>query len=371
MVGAGLTGITIARLAADAGYHVLVLERRAAVGGNIRDALHPSGIRYGLYGPHYFRTSSRRIWDFVNRFAVFRQFAAEVKTMVAGHLEDWPITADYLDRSFGPHWLQLVPIYHRADIGNFEDACLAELPRRAYDDFVRDYTAKQWGSDPRDLEPGLAGRFEIRAKRPDGSTDRRLKRSTWQGVPADGYAALAEAMLADTGPGRVEVHCSIDYLRHHKRVPAGPLTVFTGAIDEFFGFQFGRLRYRAQQREHSWLAEPTIYPTVQTNIPNAAVPWIRVIEWRHMLPEQGDGTLLTNEYPYSPSDADAYEYPFPSAADRALYQRYRKRAAAFPGLIFAGRLGEYRYLDMDQAIARAMKRFTVKIQPRLEGRPSE
>src|SRR5262249_3100981 len=144
-----------------------------------------------------------------------------------------------------------------------------------------------------------------------------------------------------------------------------PVTVFTGPIDEFFWFEFGRLRYRAQQREHSWMSGPLVYPTVQTNIPNPAVPWVRVIEWRHMMPEIDDGTLITNEYPYSPSDPDAYEHPFPRAADRALYQRYRQRADAMPGVIFAGRLGEYRYFDMDQAIARAMTLFQREVAPKL------
>jgi UDP-galactopyranose mutase len=357
VVGAGLTGATMARLAADAGYRVLVLERREAVGGNVRDALHPSGIRYGLYGPHYFRTSSPRIWEFVNRFATFRPFAAAVKTMVAGHLEDWPITTEYLERRFGPRWQQLVPIYRSTEItSSFEIACRAAMPQRAYDDFVRDYTAKQWGIDPQALDAGLAGRFEVRE-----GPDRRLKQSRWQGVPVDGYAALVERMLDG-----IAVHCGVDHLRHREFFGPRPLTVFTGAIDEFFWFEFGRLRYRAQQREHSWMRGPLVYPTVQTNIPNPAVPWVRVIEWRHMMPEIGEGTLMTNEYPYSPSDPDGYEYPFPSAGDRAVYQRYRKRADAMPGVIFAGRLGEYRYLDMDQAIARAMSLFARKVQPRLK-----
>lgn len=361
VVGSGLTGATIARLAADAGYRVVVIERRAAVGGNVRDAVHESDIRYGLYGPHYFRTSSPKIWEFVNRFATFRPFAAEVKAMVAGRLEDWPITEAYLERLCGPRWRQLLPIYQRRDIRNFEAACLAAMPRAMYACFVQAYTAKQWGIDPRELEPGLAGRFEIRC-----GADRRLKTSTWQGVPVDGYAALVERMLADPSPGGIEVHCGVDWLRRNSRVASSPMTVFTGPIDEFFWFDLGRLRYRAQRREHSWLkADRLLYPTVQTNLPNPEVPWVRVIEWRHMMPEIGTGTLLTNEYPYSPSDPDAYEYPFPAAADRALYERYRKRASAMPDVIFAGRLGEFKYLDMDQAIARAMKWFAVKIAPRL------
>lgn len=367
-----MTGATIARLATDAGYRVLVLERRAEIGGNIRDAVHASGIRYGLYGPHYFRTSSAKIWAFVNRFATFRPFAAEVKTAVAGKLEDWPVTSEYLCRQFGPRWQMLVPIYQKTAIKTFEDACLAEMPVEVYKRFIRGYTAKQWGIDPSDLNPALAGRFAVRE-----GQDRRLKTSIYQGIPSDGYAAFADRLLQG-----IETRCNVDYLSDQADFGSRlTLTVFTGPIDEFFGFDMGRLRYRAQQRELVWYGfnleslryraqrRPfPMFPTVQTNYPDLIEPAIRAIEWRHMAPDTGNGTLITREYPYTPDDADAYEYPFPAADDHALYAQYRERAETISGVIFAGRLGRYKYYDMDMAIAAATKGWHREISPRLEQR---
>lgn len=348
VVGAGLTGATIARLAIDAGYNVTVIERRSVVGGNVADTVHPSGIRYGLYGPHYFRTDSQKIWDFVCRFSKFRPFAAEVRTLIDGKLEAWPITREYLDRND----LRMPESREQGSPATFEDACLAKMPSIVYERFVRGYTEKQWGVTCTQLDASLAGRFDVRE---DG--DRRLKTSEWQGVPEQGYSALVATMLKN-----IEVWCSADYKIIGE---IAPLTVFTGPIDEFFNFDIGHLRYRAQHRVVDWYRdEGFVYPTVSTNLPQH-LSAIRVIEWRHIMPEVGLGCLLTWEHPYNPIDSDAYEYPFPSAIDRTLYSRYAKRAMLTPEIIFAGRLGEYRYLDMDQAIGRAMMRFERDIAPRL------
>jgi UDP-galactopyranose mutase len=355
VVGSGLTGATIARLATDAGHRVLVLERRHEIGGNIRDAVHASGIRYGLYGPHYFRTSSDKIWAFVNRFATFRPFSAEVKTVVAGRFEDWPVTTEYLCREFGPRWQMMVPIYQHAAIKTFEDACLAAMPAEVYKRFIRGYTAKQWGIDPDELDAGLAGRFAVRE-----GQDRRLKQSVHQGVPTDGYAAFAERLLEG-----IETHCGVDYLRHTGDFRA-PLTIFTGPIDEFFDFYLGPLGYRAQQRELIWYPKPfPTFPSIQTNYPDLAEPAIRAIEWRHMNPLGGYGTLITREYPYTPEDPDAFEYPCPTMADRAIYSKYRERAECEPNVILAGRLGRFKYYDMDQAIGAAMQCWQREIRPHL------
>jgi UDP-galactopyranose mutase len=353
VVGSGLTGATIARLATDAGHRVLVLERRSEIGGNIRDAVHASGIRYGLYGPHYFRTSSDKIWAFVNRFATFRPFSAEVKTVVAGRFEDWPVTTEYLCRELGLRWQMMVPIYQHVAIKTFEDACRAAMPADVYKRFIRGYTAKQWGVDPTDLDAGLAGRFEVRE-----GQDRRLKQSTHQGIPSAGYSAFVSRLLEG-----IEIRCGIHYM---SGLSPASLTVFTGPIDEYFGFDLGRLGYRAQQRELIWQPHPfPMHPTVQTNFPDLAEPAIRAIEWRHMAPLIGNGTLITREYPYTPENPDDFEYPLPTAENRALYSKYRDRTAHEPRVIFAGRLGTFRYYDMDQAIGAAMKCWSREIEPRL------
>jgi UDP-galactopyranose mutase len=357
IVGSGLTGATIARLARDAGHSVTVVERRAEIGGNVRDERHSSGIVLHPFGPHYFRTSSDRIWRFVTRFASFRPFAAEVKTMVGGELEDWPVTLDYLQRNCRTSWSADLKAAPR----NFEEACLAMMPRFVYERFVRGYTEKQWGVPAASLDATLAGRIEVRRTR-----DRRLKTSTHQGLPSDGYSAFMGALLDG-----IEVRRGTDYLLHRGELCGRRLTVFTGPIDEFFGFELGRLQYRAQHREHLWHYDIDYKnKAVQTNFPDPADgDFIREIEWKRMMdPEVAratKGTLVTREYPMTPTDPDHFEYPFPSAGNQRLYESYAERARAVPDLLICGRLGEYRYYDMDQAIARAMVLFERRVLPRL------
>jgi len=346
IVGSGLTGATIARLLHDHGYSVRVLERRAHLGGNVHDYRHESGIWVHSYGPHYFRTASERIWEFVNRFAKFRPFAAELKTVVDGKLEDWPVTAEYLERIAGTDWK---PSFTGTP-KNFEEAALAQMPRPIYEKFVRDYTEKQWGVPAATLEAGLAGRFDVRT-----GPDRRLKTSTYQGLPEQGYAAFMREFLKD-----IPVETGVDYLAHRSEFTGQKLTIFTGPIDEYFGFDLGHLVYRGQRREQIWIDDVKFkHPVVQVNFPaKEAGSFVREIEWKHMMPgadlDKINGTLITREHPFTPEITDQFEYPFPDEANRQLYARYAEQADNIDGLVICGRLGEYRYYDMDQAIGRAM-----------------
>ena len=345
IVGSGLTGATIARALADRGRDVVVVERRAHLGGNVHDEAHPSGIRLHTYGPHYFRTSSDDIWRYVRRFAEFYPFEAVLMTLVDGRLEHWPVQEEYIGRTIGADWRPS----HRGPAANFEEASLAMMPVEIYGKFVRGYTLKQWGVDPRSLAAGLAGRFDVRR---DGDT--RLKPSRYQGIPRGGYALMMRRMLDG-----IRVVSGVDYLRHRAEFTARRKIFFTGPIDEYFGFDLGRLSYRGQRRDHRFLADVAWHqPVAQVNHPDPTVPTIRTLEWKHMMePELREGlagTLLTTETPYTPQDPAAYEYPFPDAANQRLYVRYRDRADGVAGLVMCGRLGEYRYYDMDQAIGRAL-----------------
>lgn len=357
VVGSGLTGATIARLCKDAGVSVVVVERRAHLGGNVHDYRHPSGIVVHTYGPHYFRTSSDRIWAFVNRFSAFRPFAATLKTLVDGRYENWPISAEYIERVIGAGW--------RPEVGgkptNFEEACLAMMPRLVYEKFVKGYTEKQWGLPAASLGAALAGRFDVRS-----DNDPRLKTSRYQGIPVDGYAAFMSRMLAD-----IPVILKQQYDPRQPAISPRRLTVYTGAIDEFFGFDLGPLRYRGQRREEIWLAGMRYrHPTVQTNFPSPAQgTFVREIEWKHMMdPSQAEnipGTLITREYPFTPQHPDRFEYPMPTATDHKLFSQYDERARAISNLIICGRLGEYRYFDMDQAIGRAFVLFERAVKPKI------
>ncbi|MEO5680378.1 MAG: UDP-galactopyranose mutase, partial [Acidimicrobiales bacterium] len=298
------------------------------------------------YGPHYFRTNSEPVWEFVNRFAGFYRYEAVLASFVDGRYERWPVAAEYIRRTVGERW---EPAFTGTP-ANFEEASLAMMPEAVYRSFVKGYTEKQWGVPAATLSAELAGRFDVR-----DDDDRRLKRQRHQGIPVGGYARLMEAMLDG-----IPVRLGRDYLEERDSFRWRRRLVFTGPIDELFGFSLGRLAYRSQEREHTYLPDVAQHqPFGQVNNPDPqAGPHVRTIEWTHMLDEQErakvTGTILTREFPRTPSHPDHYEYPFPDDANKALYRRYRDEAAAVPGLLVCGRLGEYRYYDMDQAIARAM-----------------
>jgi UDP-galactopyranose mutase len=347
VVGSGLTGATIARTLADAGCEVLVLERRNHVGGNVHDHLHSSGVRIHTYGPHYFRTNSAEIWRYVNRFAEFFRYEAIVKTLIDGRLEQWPISAQYIDREIGGDWK---PSPDKRP-SNFEEACLAIMPRLIYEKFVKGYTEKQWGHSARSLSAKLATRFDVRR-----DNDPRFSRHKYQGIPRAGYAEFMRQFLHG-----IPVVLNCDYLNMRETFRARQLLVFTGAIDEFFSYDIGKLDYRAQSREHVFVEHlPYMQACGQVNYPSPDHgAHIRTLEWKHMMPpEQAagiTGTVITRESPYSPQSSDHYEYPFPDQRNQVLYDAYRSRVAEDQRLMICGRLGEYRYFDMDQAIGRALR----------------
>jgi UDP-galactopyranose mutase len=365
VVGAGLTGATIARLLTDAGRDVIVLERRSHAGGNVHDFLHESGIRIHTYGPHYFRTGSRRIWEYATRFARFYSFEARVLTQVDGRYEHWPVVASYLARTVGPSWS---PEFTGTPT-NFEEACLSMMPRRIFDKFVKGYTEKQWGVPTTVLAPGLARRFDVRA---DDET--RLFRHPHQGLPAEGYQRWMSQMLDG-----VTTVTGVDYLQERSAWRHRRWLIFTGSLDEFFGFRLGRLKYRRQQRCHVYDATAGyLLPCVQVNNPNGPPDsHIRQIEWKHLMePAHAAsvaGTVVTSETPSTAEEPDTYEYPFPDAENQDRYSRYVRMAAAVPHFLWCGRLGEYKYYDMDQAIGRAMVLARVLLReeaPRCLSRPA-
>ena len=344
IVGSGLTGSVIARLLADAGKEVHIVERRSHWGGNVHDELHHSGARIHTYGPHYFRTSSARIWSFVQRFSPFFKYEAVTKTWVEGRHENWPLTVEYLARRFGANWqpgFQGTP-------SNFEEAALSKMPSEAYHLFVKGYTEKQWGVPASSLSADLASRFQLGTE-----ADPRMFKHKHQGLPALGYTGLMSRLIAG-----VQLTLNSDFLSQREAVKVGQKLIFTGPIDAYFDYRLGRLAYRSQRREVVYDAHTDVLlPAVAVNYPDpASGPQVRVVEWKHLLPKgerAGPGTVTTRETPYTPREDEDSEYPFPDQANQELYRRYRALADAEPGLLMAGRLGEYRYYDMDQAIGRA------------------
>jgi UDP-galactopyranose mutase len=348
VVGSGLTGSTIARLLHDEGREVMLLERRDAPGGNVRDTVHPSGIPIHLYGPHYFRCASAQVWEFVNRCANFYRYRPTVKIRLSGVDHDWPISVKLLEEY--PDWI------HRGSAkspSNFEEACLQKMPLPVYEAYVKHYTLRQWGIEPRHLAPSLASRIHI-SQSDEGSL---TPNSRFQGLPLQGYSQMMTNMIAG-----IPCCMGVDFLQCRSEFRARKEIVFTGPIDEFFRFEAGHLQYRAHRHFHEYLPHCERHqPCVQVNhldeAPDGAP--LRTIEWKHLLPaavrQQAVGTIITRDHPFTPQDPDHFEYPVPTSKNFRLYAHYRRRAAAIPKLTVCGRLGSYTYLDMDHAIAIAFR----------------
>jgi UDP-galactopyranose mutase len=347
IVGSGITGSTIARMLADAGKRPLIVERRAHRGGNVHDSVHECGVRVHTYGPHYFRCNSDKIWDFVRRFSDFYPYEARVKTHVNGRLENWPVDAEIIRRFAPPGWRP-----PRDEGDSFEEACLARMPREVYARFIEGYTKKQWGCSPRTLDKRLARRIRL-----NPTNETRLTPShRYQGLPTAGYATFMAKMTEG-----IETWLDFDFQKRADSIRKSPNAriIYTGPIDEFFDYRFGRLAYRGQKRTHQFIADrPLVQPCAQINYPNDEHGAIRTIEWKHLMPESDkllrNGTVITSETPFSATIPNDCEYPFPDEINRRLYEKYRAHSADQRNVIFCGRLAEYRYLDMDQALGRAM-----------------
>lgn len=345
VVGSGLTGSTIARLLADQGHGVAILERRNHIAGNVFDYRHESGITIHKYGPHYFRCNSQRIWDFLNRFTAFYDWAPIIKSRVNSELLSWPVNTSYVNSLVGEDWRLFT-----GEPSNFEEECLSRMPREIYEQFIKGYTEKQWGVPATSLSKKLAARITINK----GEEQTLTPNHRWNALPEHGYTEMVKGII-----GNIPVYTDFDYLKNKNDVRANKFLVFTGLIDEFFDYKFGKLQYRAQSRELEYFPDSNLYQQcVQVNYPDPNEPRARTLEWKHLLPAAETnavaGTIVTHETPFTPSDPTHYEYPFPDHVNAQLYKRYKAEAKQLADTMICGRLGEYRYYDMDHAIGRAM-----------------
>ncbi len=347
IVGSGLTGSTIARTLTDHQQDVLIIERKDHIAGNVFDYRHPSGAMIHKYGPHYFRCGSEKIWNFLNRFTDFYNWSASLKSKVGDEYLNWPVNMAYIEKVAGPQseW-QLF----KGEPANFEEACLSKMPRQLYELFIKGYTEKQWGVKCTELDKDLATRITINKANVNTLTPNHK----WNALPAQGYTEMVRNMI-DGIPVKLE----FDYLENRHRVAANKMLIFTGPIDEFFGYKYGKLKYRGQNRRVEHITDKKEHqPCIQVNYPNIEDERIRTIEWKHLMKEdekeQVNGTVLTHETPFTPENSNQYEYPFPDKLNKNLYEKYRQEADTLPNVFICGRLGEYRYYDMDQAIGRAM-----------------
>jgi UDP-galactopyranose mutase len=350
VVGAGFTGATVAERLAAHGHGVVVVDRRPHLGGNAHDRLDEHGVRIGPYGPHLFHTRSAAVWGYVNRFARFNGYELRVQAAHGDRFYDLPLNLQAFSAFWSTTFTEESLRAHLARVRepiarprNAEEAIVGQVGREIYEAFYAGYTRKQWGVDPRELDPSVTLRLPIRT-----SSDSRYFHDPFQGVPSEGFTALFERMLAHPA---IAVHLGVDF-RDVREAEPWERVVYTGPIDAYFGYALGRLPYRSIDfRFASQRSDGLVQPAGILTYPNEHA-YTRSSEYRHFYRQDAAWTTLSRDYPCWNDDAPYY--PVPSPVSRALYRRYRALAAREPGTVFGGRLGTYRYFNMDQCIAQAL-----------------
>jgi UDP-galactopyranose mutase len=351
IVGAGFAGAVMAeRLAADGGKRVLVVDRRPHIAGNAYDHRDAAGILIHQYGPHIFHTNSAEIFDYLSRFTAWRPYEHRVLADVDGTRVPMPINRTTLNTLYGLNLSSDAEVEAflaaRAEpvdpIRTSADVVVSKVGRELYETFFRGYTRKQWGMDPSELDKSVTARVPTRT-----CTDDRYFGDAYQAMPRDGFTRMFEAMLDHPN---IDLLLGVDYAEVRDAYPHDHL-VFTGPIDEYFGYRYGPLPYRSLRFEHRTLDEAQHQPVAVVNYPGEDVPYTRVTEYKHLTGQVADRTSVTYEYPSA--SGDPY-YPIPRDENQALYKRYEALALAEPHVSFVGRLATYRYYNMDQVVGQAL-----------------
>ncbi len=376
VVGCGLYGMTVAERAADdLGLNVVVIDRRSHIGGNAYSAREATtGIEVHQYGAHLFHTSNERVWSYVNRFTTFTTYVHHVYANHRGIVYPLPVNLGTINQFFNaalsPAQARALVADQAAELGgkepaNFVEKGISLVGRPLYEAFFKDYTAKQWQTDPELLPASIISRLPVRY-----TYDNRYFNDTYEGLPTDGYTAWFERMLDHP---RIDVRLDVDFfdpaqdLSKDKVVGQVPV-VYTGPVDRYFDYSDGVLGWRTIDLEQEIVPVGDFQGTSVMNYPDADIPYTRIIEFKHFHPERpspSDATVIMREYSRTAGKGDEPYYPVNTSADRELLARYRERAAVEPGVLFGGRLGTYQYLDMHMAIASALTRYDNVLAPAL------
>ncbi len=378
VVGSGFFGLTIAeRAAAELDKRVLVLDRRPHIGGNAYSEPEPeTGIEIHRYGAHLFHTSNERVWEYVNRFTRFTGYQHRVFAKYRGQVYAFPMNLalinQFFGRSFTPDEARALIAEQSAEIEtsdaqNLEEKAISLIGRPLYEAFVRGYTAKQWQTDPRELPAANIARLPVRY-----TFDNRYFSDTHEGLPVDGYTAWLQRMADHPN---IEVRLDTDFFDVRDALPAGVPVVYTGPLDRYFDYAEGELGWRTLDFEREVVPTGDYQGTSVMNYNDEDVPFTRIHEFRHFHPERDyptDKTVIVREYSRAAKSGDEPYYPINTPDDRAKLERYRKLAraeTAARNVLFGGRLGTYKYLDMHMAIGSALTMFDNRITPHFtEGR---
>jgi UDP-galactopyranose mutase len=372
VVGSGFFGLTIAeRCANELGLRVLVLERRRHLGGNAYSEADPeTGIEVHVYGAHLFHTSNERVWEYVNRFTDFTDYQHRVFTNHQGQVYSFPMNLGLINQFFGrshtPDEARALIAQQASEIDtsraeNLEEKAISLVGRPLYEAFVKGYTAKQWQTDPKELSPDIISRLPVRY-----NFTNRWFNDTHEGLPVNGYTAWLTAMADHPN---IEVRLDTDFFDVRDEYVGQVPVVYTGPVDEYFGNSEGRLSWRTVDLEAEVKDVDDFQGTPVMNYADEDVPFTRILEFKHFHPERSHPpgkTVIVHEYSRFATEDDEPYYPVNTAEDRAKLLRYRDLARKEPMVLFGGRLGTYKYLDMHMAIGSALTMYDNTLKPHFQ-----
>ncbi|HEY0796760.1 MAG TPA: UDP-galactopyranose mutase [Acidisarcina sp.] len=352
IVGAGFAGSVLAeRLARIDNKRVLLIDRRSHIGGNAYDHFDDAGVLVHKYGPHIFHTNSEPVFNYLSQFTKWRDYEHRVLSYVDGKTYPFPINLDTINQYYGLKMdaFQLNTFLrklgeHRDIIRTSEDYVVSKVGRELYEKFFRNYTRKQWGLDPSELDSSVAARIPVRPDRDD-----RYFTDSIQAMPSEGYTRMFERMLSHKN---IDVVLDTDYRQVASAVKHGAL-IYTGAIDEYFDCVYGKLPYRSLEFVHETYNRAKYQSAPVINYPNDH-DYTRITEFKYLTGQKHSKTSIVKEFPRS--EGDPY-YPIPRPETNELYQRYKLLASAERNVHFVGRLANYRYFNMDQVVAQALATF--------------
>lgn len=359
IVGAGLYGATVARELTDAGNSVLVIDKRPQIAGNVYTEK-IEGINVHVYGAHIFHTNNKTVWDYVNRFAVFNRFTNSPVANYKGELFSLPFNMYTFNKMWGvvtPEEAEAKIAEQRKEITgepkNLEEQAISLVGRDIYEKLIKGYTEKQWGRDCKDLPAFIIKRLPVRL-----TFDNNYFNALYQGIPVGGYTKMVEHMLEG-----IEVRLGVDYLEQKEELDKlAEKVIYTGPIDAYFDYKLGPLEYRSVRFETEVLDIPNFQGNVAINYTDRETPWTRIIEHKWFefgKDENGNDlpkTVISREYSSEWKLGDEPYYPVNDEKNGNLYQEYKKLAGQEKNVVFGGRLGEYKYYDMDQVIAAALEK---------------
>jgi UDP-galactopyranose mutase len=369
VVGSGFFGLTVAeRCATELGLSVRVIERRDHIGGNAYTEPEPqTGIEVHKYGSHLFHTSNKRVWDYANTYSTFTDYRHHVYSKYQGRIYPMPINlgtiCSYFEKAMSPDEARALVAEQAGDASaeasNLEEKAISLIGRPLYEAFIKGYTAKQWQTDPRELSAEIITRLPVRY-----TFDNRYFADTYEGLPVDGYTKWLERMAAHEN---IEVELNTDFFDIRTDIVGQVPIVYTGPLDAYFDHVEGTLGWRTLDLETEVVATGDYQGTSVVNYADSDVPFTRIHEFRHLHPERDyypdDASVIMREFSRVADATDEPYYPINTAEDRERLLKYRELAKREPQVVFGGRLGSYKYLDMHMAMGAALSTFDNKIRP--------